>query len=195
MVVQFTQDAHEAIANGAVTLTFRLWKRPHAKVGGRYTVGHVVIEVDDIELVPFHTVTRTDVKRAGAADRGALRERAAHAGPIDDDTLLYRIEFHVAGDRPEPMAGPADPEAVDGVIAELDRMDARSPLGPWTRRVLTLIGAHEGTVSTELAAAAGRARMAFKADVRKLKALGLTESLEVGYRLSELGREVVARDS
>jgi hypothetical protein len=26
-----------------------------------------------------------------------LRRRAAHAGPIHDDTLLYRIAFHVVG--------------------------------------------------------------------------------------------------
>ena len=158
-------------------------------------MGRVVIEVDDIELVPFHTVTRADLQRAGAPDREALRRRAAHAGPVEDDTLLYRIEFHVAGDRPEPVAAPVDHAAVDAVIAQLDRIDTRSSSGPWTRRVLALIGAHEATVSTELAEAVGRPRTEFKADVRKLKALGLTESLEVGYRLSELGRQVVARDS
>ena len=189
--MQFTQDSHEAIANGAITLTFRLWKRPHAKVGGRYTVGRVVIEVDDIEMVPFHAVTRADVKAAGAPDRDALRDRAAHAGPIQADTLLYRIEFHVVGDRAPRTTVAVESADVDAVIVKLDRMDARSSSGPWTRRVLTLIGAHEGTVSTELARTLGRPRMEFKADVRKLKALGLTESLEVGYRLSVLGRKVV----
>jgi hypothetical protein len=51
--------------------------------------------VDSIELVPFSRVTRADVRRSGEQDREELRERAAHAGPIDDDTVLYRIEFHV----------------------------------------------------------------------------------------------------
>ena len=39
----------------------------------------------------------------------------------------------------------------------------------------------------DLADALGRERLPFKADVRKLKALGLTESLPIGYRLSPRG--------
>ncbi len=186
--MQFTQDSHAAIASGAITVTFRLWKRPHAKVGGQYTVGGVVIEVDTIEMLPFHAITKADVRRAGAKDRDALRARAAHAGPIDDDTLLYRIEFHVQGAKPEPDAAPVDDVHVATVITKLDRMDARSTNGPWTREVLRLIGANEGTVSTELAERVGRPRLEFKTDVRKLKALGLTESLLVGYALTPLGR-------
>ena len=42
-------------------------------------------------------------------------------------------------------------------------------------------------------AVAGRERHPFKTDVRKLKELGLTESLEVGYRLSPRGRTVLSR--
>lgn len=188
--MQFTQDSHPAVANGSITVTFRLWKRPHAKVGGRYAVGGVVIEVDTIEMLPFHAITKADVRRAGAKDRDALRARAAHAGPIDDDTLLYRIEFHVVGAKPQREDAPVDAEHVDVVIAKLDGMDARSKTGRWTRRLLQLIDERPGTVSTELAAIVGRPRLEFKTDVRKLKALGLTESLEVGYRLTPLGERV-----
>jgi hypothetical protein len=146
-----------------------------------------------MELVPFHAVTKADVMRAGAKDREALRARAAHAGPIDDDTVVYRIEFHVVGPRGQRMPAPFDDGAVDAVVARLDAMDARAPAGAWTRPVLRLIGDREGVVSTVLATQVGRERMDFKADVRKLKALGLTESLEVGYRLTQLGRAVVDR--
>jgi hypothetical protein len=83
------------VASGRITVSFRLWKRPKVKVGGRYLVGPVRIEVDSIELVPFSSLTRADIRRSGERDRELLRERAAHAGPIDEDTLLYRIEFHV----------------------------------------------------------------------------------------------------
>ena len=62
--------------------------------GGRYRVGLGLIEVDAIELVPFAAITEADVRRAGEADRETLRDRAAHAGPIDEDTLVYRIELH-----------------------------------------------------------------------------------------------------
>jgi hypothetical protein len=93
--VQFSPELRDDVAGGDITVSFRLWQRPKVKVGGRYPVGPVRIEVDSIELVPFSSVTRADVRRAGERDKEALRYRAAHAGPIDDDTLVYRIEFHV----------------------------------------------------------------------------------------------------
>ena len=93
--MQFSPELREDVASGRITLSFRLWKRPKVKVGGRYPVGPVQIEVDSIELVPFSSVTRGDVREAGERDREALRERAAHAGPIDEDTFVFRIEFHV----------------------------------------------------------------------------------------------------
>jgi hypothetical protein len=93
--VQFSPELRDDVASGDITVSFRLWQRPKVKVGGRYPVGPVDIEVDAVELVPFSSVTRADVRRAGERDRESLRRRAAHAGPIDDDTLVYRVEFHV----------------------------------------------------------------------------------------------------
>jgi hypothetical protein len=93
--VQFSPELRDDVASGEITVSFRLWRRPKVKVGGRYPVGPVDIEVDSIELVPFSSVTRADVRQSGERDRESLRQRAAHAGPIGDDTLLYRIEFHV----------------------------------------------------------------------------------------------------
>jgi hypothetical protein len=93
--VQFSAELRDDVASGDITVSFRLWRRPKVKVGGRYPVGPVRIEVDSVELVPFSSVTRADVRRAGERDRESLRRRAAHAGRIDDDTLLYRVEFHV----------------------------------------------------------------------------------------------------
>jgi len=65
------------------------------KVGGRYSVGSAQIEVDAIELLPFSAIDDRDVRASGEADRESLRRRAAHAGPIDEDTLVYRIDFHL----------------------------------------------------------------------------------------------------
>jgi hypothetical protein len=91
----FGQDLREAVASGEITVSIRLWRRPKVKVGGRYSTAGVVIEIESIELLPFSAVTAEDVRRSGERDREALRDRAAHAGPIDDDTPVYRIEFHV----------------------------------------------------------------------------------------------------
>jgi len=93
--MHFAGATQDGVADGRVDLTFRLWSRPQVKVGGTYRVGAVTIEVDEMELVPFGTVTETEAKRSGYADREALRAITAHAGPVDDDTLVYRIEFHV----------------------------------------------------------------------------------------------------
>ncbi len=95
--MEFSKELRDDIAAGDISLTFRLWRRPQAKVGGRYRVGPVEIEVDTMELVPFSGISRADVRRAGEPDRETLRRRTAHAGPIAEDTLLYRIAFHVVG--------------------------------------------------------------------------------------------------
>jgi len=92
--VEFSRELRSDVLAGDITLSVRLWKRPRVKQGGRYAVGLGEIEVDAIELVPFAAITREDVGRAGETDRETLRQRAAHAGPIDEDTLVYRIEFH-----------------------------------------------------------------------------------------------------
>lgn len=91
----FSRELREAVADGQITVSIRLWSRPKVKVGGRYVTAGVLIEVDSMELLPFSAVTLEDVRRAGERDREALRVRAAHAGPISDETLVYRIEFHV----------------------------------------------------------------------------------------------------
>jgi hypothetical protein len=93
--VEFSRELRPEVAVGRITVSFRLWQRPKVKVGGHYRVGPVRIEVDDVELVPFSAVTDDDVERAGEPDRETLRRRAAHAGPVGADTLLYRVEFHV----------------------------------------------------------------------------------------------------
>ena len=95
--MQFSKELRDDVVAGDITVTFRLWSRPQVKVGGRYAVGPATIEVDTMELLPFSRISGTDVRRAGERDREALRARAAHAGPITDETLLYRIAFHVVG--------------------------------------------------------------------------------------------------
>ena len=95
--MNFSAELRPAVIAGDLTVSFRLWQRPKVRAGGRYPVGPAVIEVDSIELVPFGTITAADVRLAGEPDLETLRRRAAHAGPIDADTVLYRIEFHVVG--------------------------------------------------------------------------------------------------
>jgi hypothetical protein len=93
--VQFSAEIRDRVADGTITVSYRLWSRSQVKVGGVYQSGTVLIEIDEIELLPFSSITDDDLARTGETDLEALRRRAAHAGPIHDDTLLYRVEFHV----------------------------------------------------------------------------------------------------
>ena len=91
----FSPELRKAVAAGDITVSVRLWQRAKVKAGARYASHGFEIEVDSVELLPFSAITAEDVARSGEVDREALRRRAAHAGPIDDRTLVYRIEFHV----------------------------------------------------------------------------------------------------
>jgi hypothetical protein len=93
--VKFSADLRERVADGTITVSYRLWSRPKVKVGGVYRSGDVTIEVDDIELLPFSSITDEDLARTGEPNLESLHSRAAHAGPMHDDTLLHRVEFHV----------------------------------------------------------------------------------------------------
>jgi hypothetical protein len=94
--MQFSPELREAVLAGDITVSFRLWRTSKVVAGRRYPVGPGSIEVDSVELVPFSSIDPDDLRCTGEADLEALRRRAAHSGPIDDDTLLYRVEFHVA---------------------------------------------------------------------------------------------------
>jgi hypothetical protein len=96
--VQFSKELREAVEAGDISVSFRLWRRAKVKVGGRYRVELRSIEVDSVDLVPFSSVSPADVRSSGERSREDLRRRAAHAEPIDDDTWLYRVEFHVVSD-------------------------------------------------------------------------------------------------
>ncbi len=93
--MMFSRDLRERVADGEITVSIRLWSRPQVKVGGRYQTAGVVIEIDSLEVLPFSAVTDDDIAASGETDRESLRERAAHAGPIGEDTLIHRVEFHV----------------------------------------------------------------------------------------------------
>ena len=100
--MQFSPDLREHVEDGSITVSVRLWSRPQVETGGIYRSGTVSIEVDDIELLPFSSIDAEDLARTGEPDLESLRQRAAHAGPIHVDTLVYRVEFHVVGPEGAP---------------------------------------------------------------------------------------------
>ena len=63
--MQFSPDLRGRVADGTITVSYRLWSRPKVKVGGVYRSGTVTIEIDEIELLPFSTITDDDLARTG----------------------------------------------------------------------------------------------------------------------------------
>jgi hypothetical protein len=183
----FERRLKEGIHDGRIVLAFRRWQRPQVVAGRRYRTGLDLIEVDAIDVV-----TPADVDAAQAAEAGYASIDELLADLRGQEQLpLFRIRFRRV-DEPDPRDQLAANSALTGddlaaLRARLARMDSSGSRGPWTTAVLTQIADHPGTVSTVLAEAVGWPRPEFKQHVRKLKELGLTLSLDVGYRLSPRG--------
>ena len=183
------------IIEGTITVTFRAWKKALAVSGGRHRIWGHLIEIDEVRVIPASAITDADARRAGEVSAAKVRARLA----VDDRDPIYRVEFHYVG--PDDRIGLRNSaaELTDERRAEiqgrLDRMDRVSKDGPWTAKSLRLIATYPGLVSTVLARQLGQERPAFKINIRKLKELGLTESLEIGYRLSPLGLAFTGLDS
>jgi hypothetical protein len=181
----------DAIAAGTVSVVFRRWKRPTVKAGGRLRTAVGELGIDAVDQISERAITTADAKAAGFDSRAAL---LAELRTREGD--LYRIRLHYAGaDRRKALRQDARLTKAD-VIAlteRLDRYDDRSRRGPWTRAALGLIAERPGTRAPDLAADLGVETAWFKGNVRKLKEMGLTESLEVGYRLSPRGRALWKR--
>lgn len=146
-----------------------------------------MVEVTSVDVVEPSSIDEAQAREAGYGSVGELLAdlRGDPALPI------YRIGLR-RSEAPDPraeLAGAADlsEEDVAAIDARLARMDRSSSRGPWTGAVLALIAERPGIVSTVLAQALEWERQDFKLHVRRLKELGLTLSLDVGYRLSPRG--------
>lgn len=183
----FTAAELRGIREGGIDVAFRRWRRPSVKAGTRLRTAVGVVRIDGVDRVAEAGITEDEARRAGAEDRAALLRRLARA-----EGDLYRIALRHTGDDPRVALRDDVPDDPAPLLARLARLDLAGTDGPWTGAVLALIGAHEGRRAADIAAHLGRDTARFKRDVRKLKELGLTESLDVGYRLSARGRAVLA---
>ncbi|HEU4907229.1 MAG TPA: ASCH domain-containing protein [Propionibacteriaceae bacterium] len=186
----FTAATLRGLSEGRVSCTYRRWDVVRPKVGSRFTTSAGVVEVTSISRADEHQLTERDAADAGFGSVADLIKWCRAKGNGD----LYRIGITLAG--PDPRielrrTDNLDPADVAALNAKLDRMD-RAAGQPWTRGTLRQIQLLPAVVSTELAAEVGQDRQAYKLRVRRLKALGLTESLERGYRLSPRGQAYLA---
>jgi len=178
----------EGIEHGDVTLTFRRWKRCQVVPGHVYRTAAGRLHVDGVDVVDPDRITARDARAAGFGSRAELLAELRGS----PDLPVYRIRLRPAGDDDprDQLASDAALSAEDraALDARLDRLDRAGAHGPWTRAVLRVISERPAVRAAELAAGFGRETQPFKLDVRKLKNLGLTISLERGYRLSPRGQ-------
>jgi hypothetical protein len=185
--VRFEQRLRDGVHSGAIVLAFRRWKQSQVVPGHHYRTGIDLVEVESADVVEPSSVDAADAREAGY---GSVSELLADLRG-DPALPVYRIRLRRI-DGPDPrdeLARAARLTDADlaAITARLARMDRSSSRGPWTGKVLALIAERPGVVSTVLAEAMGWPRQDFKLHVRRLKELGLTLSLDVGYRLSPRG--------
>lgn len=178
------RDVLDGIAAGSISLVFRRWRRPSVKAGGSLTTAIGMLAIDDVAEMSADEIDDASARRAGQVSAEALRAQLAERG----EGSVYRIAVRLASADPrialreDDRLDEKDLAAIEARLARFDRTEA------WTRQALALIAAHPGRRAAELAEAMRLDTQVFKTRVRKLKGLGLTESLETGYRLSPRGR-------
>jgi len=178
-----------AVKDGEIDLAFRRWERPRVVVGTRMRTGVGLVEVTSVERVEVDDLTEDDARRAGSPSLAALLTALEPKA----DRPAWRVGLRHAGEDPRALLRDTVPDRAEvaAVLARLERLDRASSYGGWTRETLYLIDRNPERRAPDLAAKAGRETADFKKDVRKLKELGLTESLAIGYRLSPRGEVVV----
>lgn len=179
------------IEAGNVDLAFRRWASPRVKVGSKLRTQIGLVEVTSVEAVQLDSIDEEAARRAGIPLPKLLKFMERFP-----ERAIYRVGLQFAGDDPRVALREDDDLSDDDVatlIARLDRFDRAATRGPWTRETLELIQAQPATLAADLAAGLGLETLVFKRDVRKLKELGLTESLKVGYRLSPRGTELLRK--
>jgi hypothetical protein len=184
--VLFPSSQWGGLADGSITMAFRRWKRPTVKAGGTLQSPGGLLSIDDVAVIGASDITDDAARAAGSDDAAAV------LASLRPEGTLYRVRFHRVGD--DPRVTLREQSTFDGdELAELRQVISRLD---WAEPVLRLIAANPAVVSTDLAERLQLERPVFKQRVRRLKTLGLTESLEVGYRLSPRGRALlVALDS
>jgi hypothetical protein len=188
----FQRRFHERIRSGEIRCTLRIWQRPHAKIGGRYALGAGAIVVDRMNEARVEDITPELARRCGFASLVDALKTAKHGA----GERVFVIDFHYDDEacaRPKVATGVVSMDELMELAERLEAMDRRSRSGPWTQPTLRAIEARPGVLAAKLAESLGRPRDELKRDVRKLKKLGLTFSLEVGYRLTPKGEALLTR--
>jgi hypothetical protein len=188
--VLFRRETLEGIARGEITIAFRRWKRPTVKADGRLRTAVGVLRIGMIEPVTLAALKEGDAKASGFASLFALK---AMLGPETDDPVYRIVLDGIEPDQRADLREAAEPSDVEwkALLARFAGWQRNAP--DYFPAILRTIADRPETPAALLATDLSVEKLKFKQDVRKLKELGLTESLQTGYRISPRGRTVLDR--
>jgi hypothetical protein len=179
----------ERVISGEVSLIFRRWKRPTVKTGGSLKTRKGILAIESVDEVELSELTKTEIGRGGFKSIEELSDSLS-----DRDGPVYRIKVKFAGEDPRIALRRntrISKKELDEIRQTLGRWDQSKVFGAWTLKYLSMIDKQPNTHAQILADSVGLAKNRFKGNVRKLKELGLTESLRPGYKLSPRGKKVL----
>lgn len=88
--MMFAKRLREGVRRGEITLSVRIWMRPHVTVGGRYRMEEGEIEVDAIEPIGLPDITPELARASGFLGVLDLLKTAKHG----KGEKIYLVRFH-----------------------------------------------------------------------------------------------------
>lgn len=190
MAMLIKRSILEKIVIGDVDRAFRRWKRPTVRSGGRLRTAVGELAIQEVEQVSIASLTDEDAHRAGYDRLEDLRFEMSR----QPDRDLYRIVLRYHGsDRRELLRQDDDITEAEcaSILERINRIGAKAHIADLSLRILTWIDKCPDRRARDLADEIGMDTRKLKTHVRKLKEMGLTESRQIGYRLSARGQRVL----
>jgi hypothetical protein len=182
----FNQQHLSGIKNGSITLAFRKWKKPSAKEGSLIQTAIGQVKIIAVSPTNALEITSREATKAGFASLDELLKLLA---TVPTGTIYkIRVAYH----SPDPRIALRSQTTItndefETLKTKLDRLDTYSREGNWTRDTLMAIQQHPRMKAAELSKLLSKEKDWLKANIRKLKNLGLTISHDPGYEIAPLG--------
>lgn len=188
----FKQKYLAQIVDCTVNTAFRKWKKPTVKTDGTLITPVGQLKIIEVQQIDYSSITDHEIKAAGYESRQELDKELS----AKSEGELYKITFKLIGDDPRIALRETSEISEEEFIKikdKLKRLDTSGVIKDWTLKVLSSINDNAGKRAVDLAKDLGYDKMWLKPSIRKLKSMGLTISLPVGYKLSPRGEEVLKR--
>ena len=175
------------IKAGKIETAFRRWTRPTVKEMGTLMTAVGQLRITAVRKINYQDITESEIIEAGYANREELDNELS----LKSSGEIYRIKFKLEGEDPRielrERTNMSDVDVAD-LLKKLQALEVRSKIKGWPMKILEAVNDAPGLYAIQYANKLGYEKMWFKLHIRKLKNLGLTISLENGYKISPRGK-------